>query len=109
MGVLSLVSVGDVLPLIGLKDSELVCYVWVRAEEGCEVDVWNCRSCHRLSTWRNCSTMRTTAHATLNGIASPTTPASSTTCVSAKALVAFPLLSLCIHLGLTSPTIGTVS
>ncbi len=47
--------------------------------------------CHHLSTWRNCSTMRTAAYATSSGVVSPTTPASSTTHVSAKALVAFPL------------------
>ncbi len=57
--------------------------------------IWDQRheqpKCHHLSMWRNCSTMRTTAHVTSSGVVSLMTPASSMTCVFAKALVAFPL------------------
>ncbi len=64
---------------------------------------------HYLSKQRNCSTPRIAARAASSGVASPMMPASSMTHASAKALVAFPLLNLLVHLGLTSLTIGIVS
>ncbi len=44
MGVFGVVGVCKVLPLIGLEDCELVGHIWVGAEKGGKVDVWDYRS-----------------------------------------------------------------
>ena len=44
VGMFGMVGVGEVLPLVGLEDCELVGHVWVQAEKGGKVDVRDGRS-----------------------------------------------------------------